>query len=344
MAVITKKEFGIISETQNYLYTLKNGDTELSVMSRGATIVSIKTMDKIGNMIDVALGYDTAKEYTEKGGFLGAIIGRNSNRIAGAKFVLNGKEYNLSKNDGNNNLHGGPNGFDTKMWNCEDVDGKLVCKLSSEDGDGGFPGNAEITVTYSLSADNEVKIKYHAVCDQDTVMNLTNHNYFNLNGHDSGSIVNHTMQINADFYTPLDDGCTPYGEVRLVKDTVFDFNTAKIIADDIDNIPNIEVAGGFDHNFILKSNGKEVKLAAVTTGDKTGITMETYTNKPAVQFYAGNMMDTCSGKNGANYTKRYGFCLETQNTPNCHNIPHLGNAFLRKGEVYSDTTIYKFIK
>lgn len=342
MTKITKKPFGIVEGQENFLYTLANGNTEVDIMSMGATIVSIRTADANGNVVDVVCGYDTVEDYISHGGYLGAVIGRNSNRIADAKFVLNGTTYQLYKNDGNNNLHGGKVGFDEKIWAMEDCVGDLVCHYTSPDGECGFPGEAHITVTYSLSDDNALTLAYKAFCDKDTVINLTNHTYFNLNGHESGSIVGHTMQINSDFYTPVDDNCCPTGEVTPVEGTVFDFRNGRVVADDIDNVPDFVTTAGYDHNFILKSEGDKMILATVAVGDKTGIKMETYTNKPAIQFYAGNMMDECVAKNGADYKKRQGFCLETQVCPNCHNVPHLGNAVVKKGELYSDATTYKF--
>lgn len=342
MTKITKKSFGLIDNQENFLYTLSNGKTEVDIMTKGATIVAIRTPDATGKTVDVVCGYDNVDGYLTQGGYLGAVIGRNSNRIAGGKFSLNGKEYQLFKNENNNNLHGGPVGFDMKMWNMEDVDGALVCSCTSPDGECGFPGNAVIKVTYSLSEDSALTLAYEATCDQDTVMNLTNHTYFNLNGHESGSIVGHSMQINSDFYTPVDENCCPTGEIAPVAGTVFDFNKARIIGNDIDNVPDFAITGGYDHNFMLKPKGKEMLLAVVAVGDKTGIKMEAYTNKPAIQFYAGNFMDECIAKNGAEYKVRQGFCLEAQVVPNCQNIVHLGSAFLRKNHIYKDATSYKF--
>lgn len=342
MTTITTKPFGSIDGVDNLLYTLKNGDTEVDIMTRGATIVAIRTPDKDGNIVDVLCGYDCVEDYCNHGGYLGAVIGRNGNRIADAQFTLGDKTYVLTKNEGNNNLHGGPEGFDMKMWFIKEANGSLFCCYTSPDGECGFPGTAAVTVTYSLSDDGALTLEYNATCNQDTVMNLTNHSYFNLNGHQSGSIVGHSMTIYADFYTPVDGNCCPTGEIAPVDGTVFDFRQGRVIKDDIDNVPDFAITGGYDHNFVLNTRADEMSKVVEAVGDQTGITMEVFTNKPAIQFYAGNMMDTCAGKGGASYTPRQGFCLETQVNPNCMAHPHLGNAILKKGAYYSDATIYKF--
>lgn len=342
MTTITQKPFGVVDGVANTLYTLKNNQLEVDVMTYGATLVAIRTPDKNGKVLDVLCGYDTVEEYRSHGGYLGAVIGRNSNRIADARFVLGGKTYQIEKNEGNNNLHGGPTGFDTKMWSMSEEDGKLVCRYVSPDGECGFPGQAAVTVTYSLSEEGGLKLDYYATCDKDTVMNLTNHAYFNLNGQGSGKITGHQMKLYADFYTPVDENCCPTGEVAPVAGTVFDFTDFRVIGKDIDQVPDIAITSGYDHNFVLNTREQELTLAAETIGDVSGIRMKTFTTKPAIQFYAGNMMDECPAKNGAEYKKRYGFCLETQVSPNCLAHPHLGNAVLKKGDVYHDCTVYQF--
>ncbi len=342
MTTINKKSFGFINGDEIYLYTLDNGNTQVDIMSLGASIVSIRTPDINGKIFDVVLGYDSAEEYPQKNAFLGCIVGRNSNRVEFAKFELNGKTYNLLETGKNINIHGAPQGFDSKIWDCQDINGDLVCKITSPDGESGFPGNADVKVTYSLSSDNELILDYHAICDEDTIMNLTNHVYFNLNGHESGDVLGHEMQIFSDFYTPLNDNFCPSGEIISLRNTAYDFSSAKKIGKDIENIPDYDSAKGYDHNYILRSKEKNVILAVKTIGEKSGIIMETYTNKPAVQFYSGNSLTGYQGKENAIYKKWTGFCLETQLTPNCMNIPHLGDAVLRKGEIYNDRTIYKF--
>lgn len=342
MALVEKKSFGMVDGIENFIYTLKNGQTEVDVMNYGATIVAIRTADKNGDIKDVVLGHDSIEDYRANTCYFGAIIGRNSNRIANAKFELNGKTYNLFQNNGTNNLHGGEFGFDTKMWAAEMADNKVIFYYTSPDMESGFPGEATIKVTYTLSENNELMLNYHAVCDQDTIVNLTNHSYFNLNGHESGTIEEHSVEIKADYYTPLDENCAVTGEVVAVKGTAYDLNTAIVLSNEIDSIPDFEISGGYDHNFILNSQKGQVKQIATVVGDKSGIKMEVSTDKPAVQFYAGNFVTESIGKNSAKYGKRSGLCLETQLCPNCQNMRHLGNAVLKKGEVYSDTTVFKF--
>ena len=342
MTNVTKKPFGKTQGKENFLYTLKNGKTEVDIMNYGATIVAIRTLGADGKIYDVACGYETLEEYQNNGGYLGAVIGRNSNRIANASFEMNEKLFELYKNDGNNNLHGGKIGFDAKMWEIEEEGGSLFCKYTSPHNECNFPGNVDVTVKYSLSESDELRIDYNAETDQDTLVNLTNHSYFNLNGQDSGNIESHIMKINSNFYTPLDENCCTTGEILSVKGTAFDFNEFKIIGEEINEVPDYKITRGYDHNYILGTNGK-LSLIAVTIGDASGIIMKTFTSKPAVQFYAGNFMEKLNGKNGAKYDKRSGFCLETQVTPNCQNFKHLGNAFLKKGEIYNDTTVYQFI-
>lgn len=343
MTTIISKDFGSLNDGRKVtLYTLSNGTTEVDIMNYGATIVSIRTPDASGVVRDVLCGWATPRDYQSHGGYLGAIIGRNSNRVKNARFLLNQKEYQLGANEKSNNLHGGPNGFDTKLWDLSVAGEQLVCKYQSKDMEEGFPGNLSVTVTYSLSEDHALSLDYHAVSDQDTVVNLTNHAYFNLGGHDSGDILDHQMKIYADFYTPVDEDCCPTGEVAPVKGTVFDFTQSRRIGDDIDHVPDFSITGGYDHNFVLNTREKELTVAAEVYCKATGIRMEVFTNKPAIQFYAGNMMDQGTGKDGAVYDKRHAFCLETQLNPNCLAHPHLGSSILRKGEIYQDRTVYRF--
>ncbi len=342
MTKITKTPFGEYNGKQIELFTLDNGTTQVSVMTLGATLVSIKTPDENGKVDDVLLGYDTPTEYMSHGGYLGAIIGRHSNRIKNAEFTLNGTEYKICANEGTNNLHGGPNGYDVRVWDITAQGDKLICKLYDEDMSAKFPGNVEVTVTYTLSDDNALKLEYKAVSDKDTIVNLTNHAYFNLNGHTSGTIVNHKMKIYADFYTPVDTDCCPTGEVLSVAGTVFDFREFKTIGDEIDKVPDFKTTSGYDHNFVLKTAEKKLTLAAEVLADKCARRLTVYTDKPAIQFYAGNCMDEVAGKGGHQYKKRDGFCLETQYFPNSLANPHFPSPILRKGEEYNFTTVYKF--
>ena len=347
MTSIKKQHFGTAYGKDVDLYILSNGTMEVEVLSYGATLHAIRTPDKNGEAKDVLLGYETVEEYQKNAGYLGAVIGRNCNRLAGGKFLLNGKEYQLAQNDGTNNLHAGPDGVDCKLWDmevvsCEEGE-KLVCSYHSPDMESGFPGEADIKVTYTLSAENELGLEYYATASEDTIMNLTNHAYFNLGGQDSGGIENHLIRMQSDFYTPVGDDFCPTGEVAPIAGTVFDFHDFTRIGDGIDKVPDFAVTGGYDHDFVLNTREKQVALAVEVKNEATGIAMEVYTNKPAVQFYAGNMLDPVAGKNGCTYGKRHGFCLETQFIPNCLTHPHLGSSILRKGEIYNDKTIYKFL-
>ena len=294
---------------------------------------------------DVVLGRDSIEEYQNNVGYYGALIGRNSNRIEGAEFQLEGKTYPLAKNDGNNNLHGGKVGFDSKIWAAEAIDGEepqLTLSLVSSDMEEGFPGEVKVTVTYTVTKDNSIRIHYEGETDQTTVLNMTNHSYFNLNGHDKGTIDGHTLWMGASFFTPNSSECMPTGEVVKTKGTPFDFTTPKKVGADFKgNNEQIGLFGGFDHNFPLDGFGfrKVVELA----GDVSGITMEMYTDQPATQLYTGNMIEegrVCKG--GAVYTKHSGLCLESQVFPNNLTFSHFPSSVLKKGEKYDTTTEYKF--
>ena len=343
MATITKQFFGEHSSGQKVdLYTLSNGITEVEILSFGAAIRSIRTPDANGEIADVVCGRETMADYEKCTVYMGMVIGRNANRIGGAKFLLNGKEYQLSANNGPNNLHGGPNGFDAKIWEMEIVGEEghqhLVCRYFSKDMENGFPGNLNVTVTYSLSDDHALTIDYHAVSDADTIVNLTNHSYFNLAGHDSGPAYYHKLKLHSDFYTPSDEFLAPTGEVLSVHGTPLDFTQWKEIKAGMD-----ELGSGFDHNYLLNVRENQMTLAAEVLDEASGRKMEVYTNKPAVQFYTGHSMKASLGKNDAKYVPCSGLCLETQITPNSLAHPHLGNPILRKGEVYHDQTVYKFM-
>ena len=272
------------------------------------------------------------------------MIGRNSNRIENSEFELNGKIYKLNANDGRNNLHGGKVGFDKKVWDAEMIDGEepgLVLTIRSLDMEEGFPGEAEIKVTYSLT-DNALKIRYEATSDEDTVMNLTNHSYFNLNGHNSGRIDGHKLWLNSDFYTPNTDECMPYGEIHSVKNTPFDFSSEATLGECFkSDFEQIKIFDGIDHNFALKGSG--LRLAGRLKGDKTNITMEMYTDCPGVQIYTSNVLKSgCLYKDGALYAPHHGICMEAQEFPNNLKFSHFPNSILRKGEKYDRTTTFKF--
>ncbi len=337
--MIKKESFGYVNEKEVYLYTLDNGKgLKAEITNFGGIIKSLYVNGK-----DVVLGRDTLEEYLDNDGYFGALIGRNSNRIHNAEFTLNGKTYTLAKNGGNNNLHGGNVGFDKKIWCAEEIDGsepKLVLTLLSKDGEEGFPGNAEIKVTYTLTQENGLNIHYEAICDKDTVMNLTNHSYFNLNGHNSGVIDNQTLQVFSHFFTPNTDECMPNGEILSVKGTPFDLRDPKPFNDAFNSdCEQITKFLGFDHNFVL--DGKGFRKIAEAKGDE--ITMEVYSDTVGAQIYTGNFInDSKICKDGAVYGKHHAFCVETQFYPNSMEFVHFPSPVLKAGEKYDSMTEYKF--
>jgi aldose 1-epimerase len=307
----------------------------------GGAIVSLHVPDRDGRLDDVTLGYDSIDEYLQPGPFFGAIIGRHANRIENATFQLNGLEYKLAKNNGQNHLHGGPQGFDKKVWNAEVIGDTLQMSYRSVDGEEGYPGNLDVKVIYTFKDDGALVIDYEAVSDRDTVVNLTNHSYFNLAGHDSGDITKHELMIDADRFTPVNDECIPTGEIRDVRGTPMDFTHLKPIGMGLlredEQIAN---GGGYDHNWVLNVCGTK---AVEVYEPVSGRVMEVYTTMPGVQFYSGNFLDGSNvGKGGAVYGKRAGLCLETQYFPNALKHPHFPSPILRVGETYNHTTSFKF--
>lgn len=330
-------------------YTLSNSNgIVIKILNMGGAIASIMAPDKDGNMTDVVLGYEDINDYEENDPHFGGLIGRYGNRIGKAQFTLNGKLYELAKNDGNNHLHGGNKGFDRVMWNAEVVkrDAEDVLKITyhSVDGEENYPGNLDATVIYSLNDENEFKLEYHAVCDQDTVCNLTNHVYFNLAGHDSGQIVSHEIMLNADSFTPIDEEFIPTGEIRNVEGTPFDLRKSIEINKGVESdYEQIKFGNGYDHNFCLNKEGNEMSKAAEVFEPGSGRVMEVFTTNQGIQFYSGNFLSGKDiGKGDYPYEIRTGFCLETQNYPNAVNIESFPNAVLKAGEEYKNTTIYKF--
>lgn len=327
------------------LYTLKNQKgMQVEISDLGATIVSIEVPDKDGNSIDVTLGYDNAVAYEKSGVFFGSVIGRIANRTANASFVLNGKEYVMSKNDNNkNNLHSGPDCWKDRIWNVKEVsESKIVLVLHSEDGDQGMPGDLDMEVTYVVSEENELIIHYYASPEVDTVINMTNHAYFNLNGHASGNILEQEVWLNADSYTYANEDSIVTGEVISVEGTPMDFRVKKAIGRDIDADYDMLVYGkGYDHNWCM--NGEGYRKVAEMTAKESGITMEVYTDLPGMQMYTGNFINEEKGKNGIIYNFRQGVCFETQFYPNAINIPGFKSPIVKAGEVYESTTAYKFL-
>ena len=339
---ISKIRFGECSKGVVYAFILtnKNG-LSAEVLNYGGIIRKL-----VYKNTDVLLGRDSVEEYMNNEGYFCALIGRNSNRIENSEFELNGKTYKLFANNGRNNLHGGFEGFDKKIWDAEIIDDEepsLVLTITSPDGEEGFPGNVNVQVTYTLTNDNSLKIHYVGESDADTVLNMTNHAYFNLNGHSSGNIDNHSLWLDSDFYTPNSDECIPTGEVISVKNTPFDFSTDDLMGARFESeYEQIKKFGGFDHNFAL--NGRGYRKVGRFEGDKTGIIMEIYTDQRGLQVYSGHMIEegrVC--KDGAVYSIHQGICFETQAFPNNMQFSHFPDAILKKGAKYDTTTSYKFI-
>jgi len=339
---IQKQPFGELSDgTAVDIYTLINGKgITARLMTYGAILVSLEVPDRTGKPGDIVLGYDSLDGYIKNNPYFGSIVGRYGNRIAKGRFTLDGISYELATNNDENHLHGGIKGYDKVAWKAEPVRGvgEVGVKFSylSPDGEEGYPGNLNITVTYMLTDQNELKIGYEATTDKATPINLTHHSYFNLAG--EGDILNHKLMINAHAYTPVDAGLIPTGEVRPVKDTPFDFTTPHTIGERI-----AQVEGGYDHNFVLRSGGGKTELAVRVVEPGSGRIMEISTTEPGLQFYSGNFLDgTIIGKGGRAYKKHAGFCLETQHFPDSPNRPNFPSTILRPGEVYRTLTVHKF--
>jgi aldose 1-epimerase len=332
------------------LFTLTNKKgMEVAITNFGGIIVSLKAPDKNGKYDDVVLGYDSLDGYLTNKAYFGAIIGRYGNRIAHGQFKLDGKTYNLPKNDGDNTLHGGTTGFNKRLWSAKDVSGSkgqaLELTVVSKDGEEGFPGNLSAKVVYTLTDDNELHIDYSATTDKDTVVNLTNHSYFNLAGQGNGDILGHQLMIHADRFTPVDQGLIPTGELKAVKDTPFDFTKATAIGARINNDDQqLKFGRGYDHNWVLNGGIKATPaLAAEAYDSTTGRVLQVLTTEPGLQFYSGNFLDgSITGKGGKVYNLRYAFCLETQHFPDSPNHPNFPSTELRPGQKYHTTTIFKF--
>lgn len=326
-----------------YTFSNQNGMT-MSVTDFGATLYALH-VPAAGKLVDVVLGYDDPAGYEGPSRtYFGATVGRNANRIGNARFCFHGKEIRLDANDGKNTLHGGANGYSFRVWNTEKIEGNSITfSLVSPDGDQGFPGKLEISVTYTLTEENEVMIRYYGVSDQDTVINLTHHSFFNLNGHDSGSAMNHTVWLDADHYTPTDEELIPTGEIAPVEGTPMDFRVKKPVGQDISqDFDALHIGRGYDHNWCLNNQGSFAKVAEAT-GDISGITMEVYTDMPAIQMYSGNYLKNEKGKHGVVYGYRQSLCFEPQYYPDAPNHEGFFAGFYRAGQVYDTRTIYKFI-
>ncbi len=337
----TKKDKKEISK-----YTISNSKgMKACVINYGAILTNLFVPDKDGNAEDIVLGYDRLKDYFKNGSFFGATIGPNANRIANASFSINGTKYQLDINDGPNNLHSDfEKGYHKQVFDAEVKDNSVTFSLKDSDGNMGFPGNKSISVTYTVTEDNELSIHYEATSDADTVINMTNHTYFNLNGHKAGNIENHTLCINAEKYTPVVMGAIPTGELAPVKDTVFDFTAPKKIGDDINkDVEQLKLVKGYDHNWVLDNYDGNMRKIATVSADKASRTMEVYTDLPGVQFYAGNCIGKTKGKEKMKYYPRYGLCLETQYYPNTANEESFPGCIYGPDRKYDTTTIYKFV-
>jgi aldose 1-epimerase len=348
-ATLKKESFGKADGQDVELYTLTNrSGVEARITNYGGIIVSLKVPDRQGKLDDVVLGFDALDGYLKGHPFFGALVGRYGNRIGKGRFTLNGQEYKLATNNGENHLHGGIKGFDKVVWKAKPVTAKdgvgLELTYLSKDGEEGYPGNLSVKVTYTLTNNNELKIAYSATTDKDTVVNLTSHSYFNLAGQGNGDILNHQMTINADRFTPVDAGLIPTGELRSVKGTPLDFTKGTAIGERINQgDEQLKFGRGYDHNWVLNGNAGTLRQAAKVLEPTTGRVMEVWTTEPGMQFYTGNFLDgSLTGKGGRVYKQRYGFCLETQHFPDSPNKPNFPSTVLKRGSRYQTTTIYKF--
>ena len=340
---ITKEPFGKTKDsTEIYLFTLKNDQGMVAkITNYGGILTELFVPDKDGNFEDVVLGFDNLEDYLGDHPHFGGTIGRYGNRIAKGKFSIDGEEYTLALNNGENHLHGGIEGFDRKIWNAEPVktENETALKLSylSEDMEEGYPGNLNVNVTYTLTNDNVLKIDYEAVTDKACPINLTNHSYFNLTAFKQ-DVYGHEVMIDADRYVIVNESLIPTGELPVVEGTPMDFTTPVKIGARIDDVP-----GGYDHCYVVNKEPGELKLIAKVAEPESGRVMEVYSTEPGVQLYTGNFLDANVGKNDIIYHKHYGLCLETQHFPDSPNQPDFPSAILKPGEKYTQSTIYKFL-
>jgi aldose 1-epimerase len=337
-----KAFYGLKGTDSVFQYTLKNKNGMIvKILDYGGTVTDIFTPDKNGKMGDVILGYDSLSGYTQKGNpYFGCLVGRYANRIANAKFSLDGKEYTLAANNNGNSLHGGLKGFDKLMWAVKMfTDSSILLSRFSEDGEEGYPGKLSVDVMYSLGDDNSLKIDYAAVTDKPTPVNLTNHCYFNLSAGADSTILDHELMLKADKFTPVNDKLIPTGRIENVKGTPMDFTSSKKIGRDIAN-----VSGGYDHNWVLNRNGNDLELIATVYHAGSGRYLEVFTTEPGIQFYSGNFLDgtLTNTRAGTKYMQHAGLCLETQHFPDSPNQPTFPNTILKPGETYHHTSVYKF--
>ena len=332
---IDKTYFGTTAGAEVYLYPLTNDlGYKVSITNYGGAITSLRTPDRDGVFGDIVLGFETLDEYVSNPRYFGALIGRHANRIAGGRFALNGIEYQLPKNNGANHLHGGFKGFDKRIWNAKEEDDAVHLSYFSKDGEEGYPGNVEAFVDYRLSG-NELSIEYRASTDRDTIVNLTNHSYFNLKG--QGTILEHELTLNADSFTPVSADLIPTGEIKSVAGTPMDFRSGRAIGSEIRFI------SGYDHNFVLNDWDGSLRSALNLYEPATGRVLEILTTQPGIQFYSGNFLDgSFIGKNGVAYVKYAGLCLEPQHFPDAPNHSNFPSTVLRPGEEYRHSTVLRF--
>ena len=345
---VAQQPFGKMPDgTSVDVFTLTNKHgVEVRVMSYGAIVTSIRVPDRNGAFADVVHGFDDLEGYLKRHPYFGALVGRYGNRIGKAQFTLNGQAYKLAANDGPNHLHGGIRGFDKFVWQAEPLKGVVGVAFArtSPDGEEGYPGNLKVRVTYALTDANDLSIEYHATSDKPTPVNLTNHSYFNLSGHDSGTILAHELMLHADRYTPVDGSLVPTGELAPVDGTPFDFRKATAIGARIgQSHPQLKYGRGYDHNWVLNRLGEGLQPAARVYDPKSGRTLDVATTEPGIQVYTGNFLDgTDKGKGGTVYQHRSAFCLETQHYPDSPNKPNFPSTIVRPGEEYRSRTLFRF--
>ncbi len=344
---LDKSKFeSVVDGKQTHLYVLTNKEgMEVCVTNFGGRIVSVMVPDKNGTFQDVVLGHDSIADYVKIDGNFGALIGRYGNRINKGRFTLDGNTYQLPQNNYGHCLHGGPKGFHNAMWDAKQLnDSTLELSMKSPDGYAGFPGNLDVKVTYSLSADNALQLSYAATTDKPTIVNLTNHSYFNLSGNPRENVLKEVVQFNADAFTPIDSTFMTSGEIRSVEGTPFDFRTPKAVGKDINLVDEQLKNGlGYDHNMVLSTGGDLTKVAGSITDLESGIRMDIYTTEPGIQFYTGNFLDgKVKGKKGIAYPHRGAICVETQHYPDSPNQPNYPSVVLRPGQTYHSECIYRF--
>lgn len=342
---IEKKEFGMTKDGKKaHLYSLENSrGMKITITDFGAALVNVFVPDKEGNLRDVILGYDDVSDYEKGGASFGAPVGRNANRIGGAAFEINGETFELAKNNGKNNLHSGYDYYNKRFWQVEETgEEEITFVLHSPDGDQGFPGMLDMHVTYGLSDEGAVSMKYYAVPDKDTIINMTNHTHFNLCGHNSSDVLGHRIFIDADYFTRADKESIPTGELIDVSGTPMDFRSSEFIGKGIDaDYEATRLGGGYDHNWVLKNDGKFAKVAEAVCDD-SGIVMEVWTDLPGIQVYTCNFLDNEPGKNGSIYPRRAAICFETQYFPDAIHHDNFISPICRAGEAYKTVTEYHF--